>query len=196
MDKTTAISVFEKLDEQQIVNADKAVKQAMVYETKINGETKQEITFIGLKHIMLELSARGHPLEIIQSETKLEKDDPEDKTTWNWRSKVVCKNSNTGHQSEGLAESPYIEYGKYDPFGQRKAHSKAERNAWRKQIPELQIIEFLKTVKKEDVQKVNEQQNTCRCTPIELGPDEKHCVNGHNLTDAQVKFAKYQQAQK
>ena len=181
MEKSTAISIFEKLDEDQIKNADKAVKQAMVYEVAIRGTKTQEITFIGLKHIMLELSAKGHPLEIIESICNLEKDDPTDQKTWNWRAKVRCRNQTTSHEAEGLAECTYLDNGKYDAFGQRKAHSKAERNAWRKQIPELQIKEFLKSVNSEQVHKVPEQEVSqkmaCKC--LNKKPDVSnpaHCT--------------------
>ena len=192
MEKTTSISVFEKLDEEQIMRADKAVKQAMVYEVSIRGVKTQEITFIGLKHIMLEFSARGNPLEIIESICNLEKDDPTDKTTWNWRAKVRCKNQSTNHESEGLAECPYMENVKYDPFGQRKAHSKAERNAWRKQIPELQIKEFLKSVNREDIQQVDEPNNSpnlevCHCDWNDMSNNKGKCGHcGKPLTVGQI----------
>lgn len=179
MDDSTAISVFEKLDEQQIARADQAVKEKMVYEATINGQKKKEITYAGIKHIVLEMSAKGYcSLEILESTCNLDKDDPEDKTTWHWRAYYKCKNKITGQEEDGRAECSYIgeKYPYkdiYDPMAQRKAHSKAERNAKRKQIPELQIIEFLKAVKKEDIHQVNENEEFCTC---EGGP--KTQMNG------------------
>lgn len=165
--KTQAISVFEKMDEQQIIRADKAVKQAMVYEVTIKGVKTQEITFVGIKHLILELSGKGNPLEILESICILEKDDPNDQNTWNWRAYKKFRNQNTKLESDGRSECPYLENGKYDPFAQRKADSKAERNAQRKQIPELVIKEFLKSVKGEDVQNLDNEKHSdfCVCLP-------------------------------
>ena len=177
MQKSEAITIFEALDEKQIINADKAVKQAMVYETTIQGERTQEITYIGVKHLVLQMSINDNPLEILDgSYCRLEKDDPEDKKTWHWRAYKIFRNQKTKLVSDGRSECPYLEAkdvwkdGKktgektyeYDPFAQRKADSKAERNAQRKQIPEILIKEFLKAVKSEQIQQVKDPVY-CEC---------------------------------
>lgn len=166
MEKSEAITIFEALDEKQIMNADKAVKQAMVYETTIRGEKAQEITYIGVKHLVLQMSINDNPLDIVEgSYCRLEKDDPEDKKMWHWRAYKIFRNQKTKLVTDGRSECPYLDpknnY-EYDPFAQRKADSKAERNAQRKQIPEILIKEFLKAVKSEQVQKVGDSVN-CDC---------------------------------
>lgn len=210
MEKTTAISLFEKMDEDQIIKADKAIKQAMVYETSFNGQKVQEITYTGVKHLILQLSTKGHPLKILESECKLEKDDPNDKETWHWRAYKKFINANTGLDSDGRSECPYLErikeykdkkwtgkwiIGEYDPFAQRKADSKAERNAQRKQIPELVIKEFLKSVNKDDIQNLEEpsEPNTpsnpevCHCDWSKMSNNKGRCGNCNKpLTIAQI----------
>ncbi len=140
-DKSTQISLFEKADEQQIANADKGVKEAMVY--SMQGE--KQLTYIGLKHLTLLMSQKGNPLEVMDCEVKLEKEDPKNQATWIWYSTYKVRNQKTGHESVGMSEASYLENGKYDKFGRTKAMSKAERNAWRKQIPELEIRELIKS---------------------------------------------------
>lgn len=167
---SNSYSIFDKLDEQQIVNADKAVKQKMVYKTKNHAE----LTFVGLKHIILEMSQHEQPIEIEESTVTLDKDGSSP-DMWYWRAKVKVRNQQSNYPSEGLSECPYLENGKYDPFGRTKAHSKAERNAWRKQIPEQRIIELLKAVGPEDIQEVHDgfddgdgdtQPRYCQCDEI------------------------------
>ena len=183
--KSDKYSIFDKLDENQIIAADKAVKQAMVYETK---DGKREITFSGLKYIILEMSVHEQPIEIEENTVKLEKDDPDDKNTWHWRASVKVRNQKTNLPSQGLAESDYLEYGKYDSFGQRKAFSKAKRNAWREQIPEIKIVELLKIATGDQIQKVevaqeesgttNIKNQSCSCEEGKGQPnkDSKTCV--------------------
>lgn len=171
--KTHAISLFEKADEQQILNADKGVKEAMVYDMK--GD--KQLTYIGLKHLTLLMSQKGNPLEVVQCEVKLEKENSDNTMTWHWYATYKVRNQKTGHESVGMSEATYLENGKYDPFGRTKAMSKAERNAWRKQIPELEIRELIKSasgegsVKKfdafsepgEPVQKKTNTDGFCHC---------------------------------
>jgi len=184
MDKSTAISIFEKMDEEQIVKADKAVKQAMVYTAKVNGEQTQEITFVGIKHLILQLAVKDNPLEILESRCELQKDDPDDRSTWHWRAYKKFRNINTRLESDGRSECPFLDNGRYDAFAQRKADSKAERNAQRKQIPELVIKEFLKSVNSDqiqDVEKANVKKETqlCTCPPDRRIPSETIRPDGH-----------------
>lgn len=177
-------AILDKADEEQIKTAGEQLKGALVYEMKIKGKPVKQITFIGLKWITLKMSQNGQALEIIESDVHLDKDG-DDKKDWFWRAKVKSKNSKTGLETEGIAECPYLEKkeiwdnGKptgdfkydYDAFGRTKAHSKAERNSWRKQIPELEITTLLKTAKPEETQHIPTQQQQqqspyCRC------PDE------------------------
>jgi len=157
-------SIFDRLDEEQIRNADKAVKQKMVYRYK----NKDELTYSGIKFIILEMSRHDEVVEIEASETRLEKDVEDDMNYWFWRSEVKLRNSKTQYPSIGMAECKYLdEDGKYNPFARQTSNSKAERNAQRKQIPEQRIIELLKIVKDEDIQVVDEDnQETirlCQC---------------------------------
>lgn len=167
-------SIFDKLDEQQIINADKAVKQKMVYKAKDH----IELTSVGLKHIILEMAGRGMPLEIESSEVNLERDDPNDKETWMWRSKVVTRNLGTNYTTEGLSECPYLERGQYDPFGRTKAHSKAERNSWRKQIPETKIIALVQGAGDEETYEIDTPSEIeyCQCEKLVLNKLKTKCV--------------------
>jgi len=182
--------VLDKLDEEQIKNAGQALKQALIYEIKIKGKPVKQITFIGLKWLTVKMSQKGQSLQIINSEVKLEKDDPDKKDSWQWRSIVRVQNMKTGLETEGVAECPYLEkiwiYKDnqrteefklvYDPFGRTKAHSKSERNAWRKQIPEVEIIELLNTAEGKDTHQVKDEQTKfCNCLNPDITPDKGGC---------------------
>jgi hypothetical protein len=182
--KTVAISLFEKADEQMIINADKGVKEAMVY--SMQGD--KQLTYIGLKHLTLLMSQKGNPLEVMDCEVKLDKIDPNNQATWIWYATYKVRNQKTQHESIGMSEASYFEAGKYDKFGRTKAMSKAERNAWRKQIPELEIRELIKvasadgSVKKFDgfqgdtSKKPEPKENTdglCHCMDENTLPDYK-----------------------
>lgn len=139
--KSRAISMFEKSDEEQIAKADSKIKEAMVYE--MQGE--KQLTYIGLKHLTLLMSQKDNPLEVMDTEVKLEKVDPDNQATWIWYATYKVRNQKTRHESIGMSEASYFDQGKYDKFGRTKAMSKAERNAWRKQIPELEIRALIET---------------------------------------------------
>ena len=144
-------AILDKQDEEQIKNAGEAVKQALCYELKKNGKTTRQITFIGLKWITVKMAQQGQALEVINSSIVLDKDELNDKHLWFWRALVKCRNQKTGLETEGVAECPYLDdKNTYNKFGRTIAHSKSERNAWRKQIPELEITGLLDNVKPED----------------------------------------------
>ena len=106
---------------------------------------------------------QGQALEVINSTLQLEKDEPTNQKLWFWRSIVKCRNQKTGLETEGVAECPYLDdKGDYDKFGRTKAHSKAERNAWRKQIPELEITALISTAKGEDVQTIQSSEPSAK----------------------------------
>ena len=149
-------SIMDSADEQQIISCDDDMKKALVYDLR----GSKQITYIGLKYLVLKMSQGEQALHILKSEVTLDKDDdPEDKNHWYWRSIVRVKNSKTGLETEGISEAPYLESSKYDKFGRTKAISKAERNAWRKQIPELEIINLLKTADGKRVEKIQTESN-------------------------------------
>jgi len=158
--KTTLVALMDKADELQIANADKAVQQAMVYKTK--GGDKQ-LTYIGLKHLTLLMSQKGQPLEVLEFSVKLDKQEGA-QIDWHWYATYKVRNQKTGHESVGMSEANYLDGGKYDPFGRTKALSKAERNAWRKQLPELAIVELIKTATKEgSVEEIKTITKDCTC---------------------------------
>lgn len=184
----TEYAILDKMDEDQIKSADAKLKQALVYEINISGKPVRQITFIGLKWLTVRMSQKGQSLEIISSEVKLEKDDLDKKDQWHWRAKVRVRNQKSGLETEGISECPYLETSgkgehataKYDKFGRTKAHSKAERNAWRKQIPELEIINLLKTAKGEEILKAGSGSTSdfCHCSPDKRhkNPTSTNCI--------------------
>jgi len=148
---------MDRADEMQIVNADKGVREAMVYNAKGNNQ----LTYIGLKHLTLLMSQSGQALEVLEYSVRLDKSES-DKKDWRWYSSYKVRNKETGHESVGMSEASYLENGQYDMFARTKALSKAERNAWRKQIPELKIMELIKQATgKGEVQTLDE--GVCNC---------------------------------
>ena len=172
-------SIMDKADEQQIISSDDDLRKALVYDLR---GTKQ-ITYIGLKFLVLKMSQNEQALEILKSEVVLDKDDPDNQQMWYWRSIVRVKNQKTGLETEGISESPYYEFGKYDKFGRTKAISKGERNAWRKQIPELEITTLLKNANGQRTEKLETdtlQSGTlnkiCSCDEPAFGKSSGKCL--------------------
>ena len=80
---------------------------------------------------------------------ELVKHDESDQKTWIWYAMIKVRNAKTGLETIGASEQNFIDEYKgniYDQFGRTKAISKAERNAYRKQIPELEINAMMDTV--------------------------------------------------
>ena len=176
-------SIMDSEDEQQIISANDDLRKALAYELR----GSKQITYIGLKYLVVKMSQNGQALHILKSEVVLDKDDPEDKECWFWRSIVRVKNEKTGLETEGISEAPYLEKGSYDKFGRTKAISKSERNAWRKQIPELEIINLLETAEKDRIQKIDTDKEDnlsagtldkiCSCNNPVIGKMSHKCIN-------------------
>jgi len=185
--------ILDKMDEQQIIAADKALKEVLVYSMKINNKPVKQLTFLGLKWITVKMAQKNQALEIVSSTVKLDKDDPDNREFWFWRAVVRTRNQKTGLETEGVAECPYYSKAKdeslsYDQFGRTKAHSKAERNSWRKQIPEAEILQLIGTASGEQIQEVDgPKQSTpsgscsCEFEETQVTPDKKGCSNCHKI---------------
>ena len=163
MAESDLMLMTERLDEMQIVNADKAVKEAFVYIHRKSG--KKVLSYGGIKHLVLQMSYKGEAMEILEYEVHLDKYDPEDLSKWWWVSTVRMQNKLTGYQGLGASSAPFVERtredtmgrsGIMDPFGRTKALSKADRNAARKQIPETKIHALLNEAQGEQVQVVGD----------------------------------------
>ena len=141
--KSDMYHILEKADEDQIRAADEKVKEALVYE--VHGD--YHLSYAGVKHLSLLMSQKGQPLKIVNAEVEIRKDSEEDRSTWIWDAKVIVRNDSTGHETVGVSEAPYFYNGNYDSFGKTKALNKAERNAIRKQLPELQIEKMVQEVR-------------------------------------------------
>ncbi|KKN75432.1 hypothetical protein LCGC14_0380530 [marine sediment metagenome] len=171
---------MEKADEDQILAADKALKQAMVYSLSVGGKDVKQITYIGLKFLTLKMSQAGQPLEVFDEKVELVKHDDTDTSTWIWYASIKVRNQKTKHESVGISEAPYMAKTKdgtgYDQFGRTKALSKAERNAWRKQIPELEIMSLLKVVEAKDVKELHKGEKfACKCVKPNCDKNSRTC---------------------
>ena len=194
--------IFDEYDEKQIVQAESVVKQALAYRDRKSG--KMVLSFSGIKWIILKMSQNGQPIEIVGDvKVELVKHDPDDETKWIWYSTLKMKNQKTKLDSLGASQSRYIDpySGEFDIFGRTKAISKAERNAQRKQIPEIELNNLLSKVKDADVQTVetsNKKTNnttichTCTCTgEKKLASDGKSCVScGKPFSETMLRFIK------
>ena len=174
---------MDSFDQLQMFN--ESFKEKLVYEIsyfdqKTNTKkTKYELTFIGIKQLILEMSKKGEAMEIL-GEPKVERvkidDNPMNDV---WQASITIRNVKTQHQSFGTAESAVFPWGnypkldekgkkqwiqengknilltewrqQYDPLGRNAAVSKATRNADRQQIPEMAIQLFVDaSIKKGD----------------------------------------------
>jgi len=162
-------SIMDKADEEQIINASDDLKQALVY--KVNN--KFELSYVGLKHLALLMSQNGQSLEILDCKMELLGDKPEEKV---WYATVKVRNQKTRYETIGMSECPYYYNGKYDPFGRTKALSKAERNAWRKQIPEFEIKKLLEDSQKKGLTKELEKNCSCMIGKQRKSPTTNKCL--------------------
>lgn len=143
---------MDEADSKQIQEAETAVKQALAYEVR----GKKQLSYMGIKWIVLKMSQKEQPLEVVDMPTtELMKHEPENKNSWVWYATIKIRNKKTGLSTVGASESPYNFNGQYDSFGRTKALSKAERNACRKQIPEIEINAMLNTLDPTDIQPLN-----------------------------------------
>jgi len=161
--------IMDEADSQQIQDAETAVKQALAYEVK----GKKQLSYMGIKWIVLKMSQKEQPIEVIDMPNiELVKHEAENKSTWIWYATIKVRNRKTGLSTIGASESPYLDYNGYDTFGRTKALSKAERNACRKQIPEVEINAMLNSIGDDDVQKLNGTSEMAPPTPMS-GPTEQ-----------------------
>ena len=178
--------ILDDADAQQIAQADQAVKQALAYEIKTPAGMKKQLSYAGIKWLVLNMSQKGQSLQIVDKEVKLEKSPLDD--TYTWYATVTVRNRETGLETVGTQESPYIERGQYDRFGRTKALSKAVRNAYRQQIPELEIQAMLGAIDPSNVEKIvttagspPQQHTTVQVDPNIEGPSDKQVQFLRNL---------------
>lgn len=178
----------------QLQSLDPSFKEKLLYEIKTWDEkskstkTKYELTFIGIKQMILEKSNKGEAVQILSKLVERRKvdDNPINDV---WYAEVTLKNIKTGLETWGVSEAsvfpwenhPVIdkktgkkvfnketnrfdtEYKQdYDTFGRTAAVAKAIRNAERQQLPEMAIQLFIEKAmeKKENVQNVNDLKET------------------------------------
>jgi len=156
--------IMDEADSQQIQDAETAVKQALVYEVR----GKKQLSYMGVKWLVLKMSQKEQPIEVIDMpQIELVKHEVDNKSTWVWYSTIKVRNRKTGLSTVGASESPYLnEKNMYDTFGRTKSLSKAERNACRKQIPEVEINAMLSSISNDDVQKLNTNSEMPVPTPL------------------------------
>lgn len=158
-------TLFDSEDEKQIIGGlDSLNDKKLVYE--VRGEVG--ISFLLLKQLVLEMAQRGHPLETIFSEVKPMGEGKEKM----WYATVKVQNQVTKQITEGLSEAKfYDDKGTYDPFGRTKAHSKAERNAMKKHVPEYIIVKAIEEARKKgNVKKLNSSQEGYIGSPVMAKP--------------------------
>lgn len=171
--------VTEHLDEQQIINVE-AIKEILCYKDSRSG--KYELSFRGIKQLVLDMAAKGFPLEVEDVNIQLLGEGKE-KT---WYVSANVRNQNTRLATHGEAEQPFYENDSkqpptfkepltQDPFARRKAVSKAIRNAQKQQLPEAMIHHMVNSATSSGKVKVVENkpkpanpEEYCRCqSPME-----------------------------
>ena len=148
-DTDSIFKLLDKEDEKQIVNVkDFTNDSALVYKVHKNFE----LSYRGIKHIAILMADRGMPLKLVNSKVELIGEGKE-KT---WYASVTMRNEKTGQEMEGLSQCAFYDDKQVpDDFARTKAHSKAERNAIRKLIPEYLITKFIQEADKSQVKEIN-----------------------------------------
>lgn len=127
----TEFELTEQADEEQITEADPSTQEILIYEVR----GIKTPSGPGIKHLALQMSQEGQPLQIIDHKMELVKYDPDDKTQWVWQAEATVLNLTSQYQQIGVSEAWYLlrrkdsVIGDYDSFGRTKAMSKAQRNA-------------------------------------------------------------------
>jgi len=161
--------IVDEADARQIANAEQAVKEALCYEVYSRGGPKKILSYAGIKWLVLKMSQNEQSLVLVgEPKVTLEKSPLDD--TYIWYATVIVRNTKTGLETIGAQESPYLETiaardehgnptgeykSRYDVFGRTKALSKAACNAYRQQIPELEVQALLDAVDPTNVEKIN-----------------------------------------
>lgn len=180
---TDFFKLTESIDEKQIMNI-QDVKDILCYKDTRSG--KYELSYRGIKTLVLEMAAKGFPLEIIEAKVEL----LGEATEKTWYATMKIRNQNTKLESFGEAEQPYYENdGKYPPtftqpltkdyFARRKAFSKAERNANKKQLPEAMIRHLINRATNANQYKELHLagNDVCTCTNPRPGISSNICVS-------------------
>lgn len=170
---------MDEQDEIQILS-DANIQQTLVYDVK----GKKALTYVGIKFLFQKYIHHENITVVIlhdQTYCNLEKDDPENKTMWFWRAtytiqttKILQNGEKQIIQVQGQSECNYTE-----PFARIKAHSKSERNAQRKVLPEFQITHMINEINPKDVQKLQGTKTPENNTPTT--PSEKQLEYLTNL---------------
>ena len=173
-DNSNVFEIVEAYDEKQILEiSDFRDNKSLTYEV----QGKKEISYLGIKHLSLIMAQNGNPLEITDSKLEL-LGDGEEKT---WYSSVKITNKNTGQVTEGVSQCPFYDSKRnMDNFARVKAHSKAERNAIKKQLPEAMITKLLNDITNPTKPKSNKAktvENLCSCLVPQANPtDNNFCT--------------------
>ena len=142
--------ILDDADSRQIEATDTGIRQSLAYDLR----GKKQISFAGIKWLILQMSQKEQPMSIEIVQDKLDRYG-ENKAEWVWYATVRATNQKTGLETIGASEQPYqLNNGTKDPFGRTKALSKAERNAYRKQIPEIEIQAMLDAAKPGQIHRI------------------------------------------
>ena len=146
-------SILDNADARQIETADASIRQSLAYDLR----GKKQISFAGIKWLVLQMSQHDQPLTIDIVDLHLEKY-TEEQSSWVWYATVKARNTKTGLETLGASEQTFISNHKIDPFSRTKALSKAERNAYSKQIPELEIKQMLDAAEPGQIQRLETRE--------------------------------------
>ena len=91
--------ILDDADSKQIELADTAVKQSLAYEVR----GKKQISFAGVKWLILKMSQNGQGISINIHDISLDDSDPDNKV---WIATVKAKNMKTGLETIGASDQP------------------------------------------------------------------------------------------
>lgn len=176
-DDSDVFKIIESYDEKQILDiADFEHNNKLVYEV----QGKKELSYNGIKHLTIIMAQNNNPLKTMP-DSKLELFGEGNEKIW--YSTVNVVNQRTGQTEQGVSQCPFYDNaGKVDHFARTKAHSKAERNAKRKHIPEALITQMIndsqKTKSTTTTKPPTKSNQLCSCLVPKPNPtDNQQCIN-------------------
>lgn len=191
-DKSSIFALMDKEDEKQILQVEAFLdpELALIYKFPVGGKEVTGLSYQGAKYLAQWAAENGYPLTTTNSNFEVV-GNGEDAVIWCY---ATVENKKTGLGPQGVGQCK--QYMKkrdgskvYDELARTKAHSKAERNGIRKNLPEAMIMKFIKMAeeKKGGTQYLNKsdespstpssqttQADSCNCDSPGPKFDENH----------------------
>ena len=159
-EKSSIFALMDKEDEKQVLAVEAFLDPELALVYKVLGKTG--LSYQGAKYLAQWSAENGYPMTTTKSSFETV-GTGEEAVIWCYAN---VRNDTTKLEPQGVGQCPQYLTKKdgskiFDALARTKAHSKAERNGIRKNLPEAMILKFIKMAeeKKGGVQELNKSEN-------------------------------------